>query len=220
MQHEINLAVGNTTLSTTNAQLARQVLEQETGLVPFAGIAGELITLDQYLTPPAIGQHWHGQGGTYVGVMRGENGEPDYHLIAPKHAQIASITYGGSGYRVSGADHIRDGLANTRALMAHDIDHPAARWATEQQAEGHADLYLPARAEAYLCWANIPEQFEDKGWWITSTQYGPNGAWFQNFVGGGQYGDHRDDARPAFAVRRILIPSPLNALTDRARSAR
>ena len=220
MQNEINLAVGSTTLSTTNPWLARQVLEQETGLVPFAGIAGELITLDEYLIPPGIGQHWHGQGGTYVGVMRGENGEPDYHLIAPKHAQIASIIYGGYGQRITGADHIRDGLANTRALLAAETEHPAAKWAIEQQAEGHADLYLPARAEVYLCWANIPEQFEDKGWWLTSTQDGPDLAWVQGFVDGYQSYVGKGYARPAFAVRRIVIPSPLNALTDRARSAR
>ena len=220
MQNEITLAIGSTKLNTTNALLARQVLEQETGLVSINAIAGELITLDEYLNPPAIGQHWHAQGGTYVGVMRGENGEPDYHLIAPKHAQIASIIYGGYGQRITGADHIRDGLANTRALLAADTDHPAAKWAAEQQAEGHADLYLPARAEVYLCWANIPEQFEDKGWWMTSTQGGPYGAWIQYFDDGTQDGGGKDGARPAFAVRRIVIPSPLNALTDRARSAR
>ncbi|WP_057380336.1 hypothetical protein [Pseudomonas aeruginosa] len=220
MQNEITLAIGSTKLNTTNALLARQVLEQETGLVSINAIAGELITLDEYLNPPAIGQHWHAQGGTYVGVMRGENGEPDYHLIAPKHAQIASIIYGGYGQRITGADHIRDGLANTRALLAADTDHPAAKWAAEQQAEGHADLYLPARAEVYLCWANIPEQFEDKGWWMTSTQCGPLYAWFQDFDDGNQYNGVKDLARPAFAVRRIVIPSPLNALPDRARSAR
>ncbi|WP_430318176.1 DUF1566 domain-containing protein [Pseudomonas nitroreducens] len=219
MQNEITLAIGSTKLNTTNALLARQVLEQETGLVSINAIAGELITLDEYLNPPAIGQHWQGQAGTYVGVMRGENGEPDYHLIAPKDAQIESIIYGGYGQRISGADHIRDGLANTRALLAADTDHPAAKWAAEQQAEGHADLYLPSRAEAYLCWANIPEQFEDKGWWITSTQYGPDGAWIQYFAGGLQDYDVKDHARPAFAVRRIVIPSPLNALNNCARSA-
>ncbi|MDQ4404923.1 DUF1566 domain-containing protein, partial [Pseudomonas aeruginosa] len=102
------------------------------------------------------------------------------------------ITYGGRGYRVTGADHIRDGLANTRALTAHDIDHPAALWATEQEAEGHTDLYLPSRAEAYLCWAHIPEQFQGKGWCLTSTQYGPNNAWIQYFVGGGQLTGGKD----------------------------
>ncbi len=219
MQNEITLAIGDTTLITTNALLARHTLEQETGLIPSGSIQGKLITLDAHLTPPAIGQHWHGQGGTYVGVMRGENGEPDYHLIAPKHAQIDSITYGGRGYRVTGADHIRDGLANTRALTAHDIDHPAALWATEQEAEGHTDLYLPSRAEAYLCWAHIPEQFQGKGWCLTSTQHGPTTAWVQHFDVGYQSTDGKVYARPAFAVRRILIPSPLNALNNCARSA-
>ena len=218
MQHEIHLAIGTTTLTTFNALLARNVLEKEAGLL-YAGdaISGELITTADVLTPPAIGQHWHGQGGTYVGVIRGENGQPDYHLVAPKHAQTASIIYGHQGHRVTGADHIRDGLANTQALLAHEAEHPAARWASEQEAEGHADLYLPARAEAYLCWANIPEQFEDKGWRLTSTQNGPDRAWSQSFAGGGQNGVHKVTARPAFAVRRILIPSTLNALeTPRA----
>ena len=32
-------------------------------------------------TPPAIAQEWVGQGGTYVGLSRGCDGEPDYHLI-------------------------------------------------------------------------------------------------------------------------------------------
>ncbi|MCY1358934.1 hypothetical protein D9M69_454830 [compost metagenome] len=216
MQHEITLGIGDTALVTTNALLARHVLEQETGLTP---LVGELITADE-LAPPGIGQHWHGQGGTYVGVMRGENGEPDYHLVAPRCAQIASITYGGYGNRIEGASHRRDGLANTRALLASGIDHPAAKWASTQESEGHRDLHLPSQAEAFLCWANIPEQFEDKGWWITSTQVGPDGAWIQYFDDGGQIYAHKDDARPAFAVRRILIPSTLNALTGRARSAR
>ncbi|MCY1361703.1 hypothetical protein D9M69_483790 [compost metagenome] len=208
MQQEITLGVGSTALVTTNALLALRVLEQETGLT---SIVGELITRDE-LTPPGVGQHWHGQGGTYVGVMRGENGAPDYYLLAPKHAQIASITYGGYGNRIEGANHRRDGLANARALLASSIDHPAAKWASEQEAEGHRDLYLPSQAEAFLCWANIPEQFDNKGWWITSTQLGPGDAWIQDFVDGDQDYVHKVIARPAFAVRRILIPSTLNAL--------
>ena len=184
------------------------MLEQEAGLVP---AYGELITsvLTSTLSPPAIGQHWQGQGGTYVGVMRGVNGQPDYHLIAPKHAQIAEITYGPRGKNIDGASCDRDGLANTSTLLASSTEHPAAQWAAEQEAEGHRDLYLPARAEAYLCWANIPEQFADKGWWLTSTQYGPCYAWFQYFAGGNQNIVVKVHARPAFAVRRILIPSPL-----------
>lgn len=209
----VTVNAGSTSFTTDNPQFAAVVLQmiseesQDAAAPKIDGV-------------PAIGQHWIGQGGTYVGVMRGENGEPDYHLIAPKHAQTDSIIYGGYGQRITGADHIRDGLTNTRALLAADTEHPAAKWATEQQAEDHADLYLPARAEAYLCWANIPEQFEDKGWWMTSTQLGPYSAWIHYFDGGNQGNGAKDYARPAFAVRRIVIPSPLNALTDRARSAR
>ncbi|MDP2746162.1 DUF1566 domain-containing protein [Pseudomonas sp.] len=206
---KITLEVGNTTITTHNAMLAHQVLEQETGLAMAIAtlIPGEVATWAQ--CPPAIGQHWQGQGGTYVGVMRGVNGQPDYHLIAPKHAQIAEITYGPRGKNIDGASCARDGLANTSALLASGTEHPAAQWAADQEVDGHRDLYLPARAEAYLCWANIPEQFADKGWWLTSTQYGPIIAWFQGFDDGYQDDGDGDGARPAFAVRRILIPSPL-----------
>ena len=205
---QITLEVGVTTLRTQNALLARHVLEQEAGLamVGTAFITGELTST---LTPPAIGQHWHGQGGTYVGVMRGVDGQPDYHLIAPKHAQIAEITYGARGKKIEGAGCARDGLANTSALLASGTEHPAAQWAADQEADGHRDLYLPARAEAFLCWANIPEQFTDKGWRLTSTQGGPYDAWVQHFGDGYQYGGVKVTARPAFAVRRILITSPI-----------
>ena len=30
---------------------------------------------------PAIGQPWPGMAGTYTGISRGENGEPDAHLV-------------------------------------------------------------------------------------------------------------------------------------------
>ncbi|PKG15140.1 hypothetical protein CVS50_32675, partial [Pseudomonas aeruginosa] len=69
------------------------------------------------------------------------------------------------------------------------------------------------------CWAHIPEQFQGKGWCLTSTQNGPNTAWLQDFGDGTQDNDGKGYARPAFAVRRILIPSPLNALNNCARSA-
>lgn len=32
-------------------------------------------------TAPAIGHVWPGQGGIYAGLMRGLDGQPDYHLI-------------------------------------------------------------------------------------------------------------------------------------------
>ena len=32
-------------------------------------------------TPPRIGEPWPGIDGTYAGISRGENGEPDAHLV-------------------------------------------------------------------------------------------------------------------------------------------
>lgn len=33
--------------------------------------------------PPAIGSEWPGQRAIYAGVMRGQAGQPDYHLLVP-----------------------------------------------------------------------------------------------------------------------------------------
>ncbi|HCL4243145.1 TPA: hypothetical protein N2C49_003051 [Pseudomonas aeruginosa] len=48
------------------------------------------------------------------------------------------------------------------------------------------------------------EALEARSYW-TSTQYGPNLAWVQNFVDGHQCYDGNAGARPAFAVRRIKV---------------
>ena len=48
------------------------------------------------------------------------------------------------------------------------------------------------------------EALEARSYW-TSTQCGPNYAWFQLFDVGGQDFGGKDHARPAFAVRRIKV---------------
>lgn len=209
MQH-ITLDIGSTSLKTTNAALARQVLEQEAGLACTVElIAGELGGRNS-ICPPAIGQLWAEQGGIYVGLMRGENGAPDYHLIvaADPAGSIEAISWGSSGQEEPGATSSLDGLANTRALLDSPHDHPAAQWAAGLQIDGHHDFYLPARRELRLCWVNVPELFEE-AWYWSSTQYSPYGAWFQYFVGGDQDNVHKGTEGRARAVRRVLTTSPL-----------
>ncbi|MBU1330906.1 MAG: DUF1566 domain-containing protein [Gammaproteobacteria bacterium] len=48
------------------------------------------------------------------------------------------------------------------------------------------------------------EALEDRSYW-TSTQDGPGLAWIQHFDVGSQINDGKDNARPAFAVRRITV---------------
>jgi hypothetical protein len=160
-------------------------------------------------TIPRIATPWPGQGGIYAGVMRGEDGLPDYHLIIPAHADAynASVAWGAPGKDEPGAGSELDGLANTRALVASKHKHPAAEWAASLTIDGHSDLYLPARHELRLAYINAPELFE-KYWYWSSTQYAPHPdyAWSQHFSDGFQYGyGDKSYAGRARAVRRLLV---------------
>ncbi|MDR6580137.1 DUF1566 domain-containing protein [Pseudomonas extremaustralis] len=161
-------------------------------------------------TPPAIGTYWLEQGGVYVGVMRGEDGRPDYHLVVAQgdNGENTSVAWGSYGEDEPHAKYARDGLLNTTALTQSDNDHPAALWAANLDIEGHSDWYLPSRFELALCYTSVPELFA-KEWHLSSTQYSPDDAWIQGFVGGSQYGDPKDVARRARAVRRVINTSTL-----------
>lgn len=153
---------------------------------------------------PRIGELWPEEGGIYVGVMRGEEGKPDYHLIAPVDAHTTDIACGGEGKDEPDAQSHWDGRANTAALCASKHKHPAAKWAAGLQIDGHNDLYLPALRELRLCWANVPELFES-AWYWTSTQCSSYSAWIQDFFNGSQnYGGKGYKSR-ARAVRRREI---------------
>ena len=161
--------------------------------------------------PPAIGETWASQGGVYAGLMRGADGHPDYHLIAPKtsQGQVEKIEWGARGEEENQATSERDGLTNTRALCESPYDHPAAEWAAGLELNGHRDWYLPARRELALCYATVPELFERSGWYWSSTQYSAYGAWTQAFGDGGQSLCHKLDALRARAVRRFISHSAL-----------
>lgn len=206
----ITVSIGQTRIETLNALLARHVLEQSTGLAPMAElIPGQLCVAS--FAPPAIGQHWHGQGGVYAGLVRGVGEQPDYHLIVPTDpaGQVEEIEWGGYGQNEPGATSDRDGQANTRALIESEHDHPAAQWATDLEVDGLRDWYLPARHELRLCYLNVPELFSTDDWYSSSTQYSPDTAWFQHFVDGNQYDGRKHTTRRAVAVRRVVINSPL-----------
>jgi hypothetical protein len=158
--------------------------------------------------PPKIGECWPEQGGVYAGLMRGENGVPDYHLIVPTDptSEAAEITWGGRGKEEPGAQSAFDGLANTTALCASKHDHPAAQWAAGLTIEGFNDFYLPSRRELRLCWVNVPELFND-GWHWSSTQFSASLAWSQGFGDGTQSTSGKLLGLRARAVRRFINDS-------------
>jgi hypothetical protein len=157
------------------------------------------------MTLPRIGAEFPGQGGIYAGVMRGENGCPDYALIVPTDSasMFKDVVWGEYGKRIEGADSNRDGLLNTQAMAEGGSE--LARNILALQIDGHYDFYLPARHELRLCYLQAPELFETDDWYWTSTQYSPISAWGQYFGGGGQYGDVKTSKLRARAVRRLLI---------------
>ena len=161
-----------------------------------------------YPGTPKIGEVWAGQGGVYAGVMRGENGQSDYHLIVPTHpdASVEEITWGSADVDEPNAKSEFDGWSNTEALFCSRHSHPAAEWARGLNVDGHSDFYLPARRELSLIYANVPELFE-KAWHWSSTQserYSYT-AWNQGFGVGGQTSYRKDYEFRARAVRRLTI---------------
>lgn len=129
---------------------------------------------------PAIGEYWHGQGGFYVGDMRGDDGTV-YGLIVADcgSAQDAGrAKWGPEGERDLSQ---WDGLANTIAL---GDQHPAAKLATGHAADEHQDFYLPARRELQLAAANVPHLFGAADWYWSSTPRTESYAWAVDFENG------------------------------------
>lgn len=154
-----------------------------------------------------VGEFWAEQGGVLAGLMRGENGKPDYFLIVPTDptAEVGSTEWGGKGDNEPNACSEFDGKANTLALAVDSaIEHPAAQWAHELAIGQFDDFYLPARRELSLMYANVPELFK-KEWHWSSTQYSVAYAWIQNFINGYQYDSWKGDGYRARAVRRLLV---------------
>lgn len=157
---------------------------------------------------PPVGEYWPGQGGVNAGLMRGVNGEPDYYLIVPTHADASfvDVPWGDTGEEIAGAACEFDGMKNTLAIIGAEGEHPAAEKCRSLCIEGHRDFYLPARRELSLCYANVPELFE-KRWHWSSTQCSAHTAWGQGFADGLQGDGHKDLVGRVRAVRRLTYSS-------------
>jgi hypothetical protein len=129
-------------------------------------------------TPPRLGTIWVGEGGVYAGIVRGQDGAPDYHLI-----------------------HATDEHELTSVNWRQATDKASAR------IEGFIDWSLPDRREVRLLYINSPDSFDTDGWYWTSTQHAadPDYAWVQDFSFGYQGDDRKSSEYRARAVRRILI---------------
>ncbi|MGB3290981.1 MAG: DUF1566 domain-containing protein [Burkholderiaceae bacterium] len=126
---------------------------------------------------PKIGEYLSGQGGIYAGDILGNDGIL-YGLIASKEEDIGRVKWGLDGER-NLSDW--DGLSNTNLL---GTECPAAKLASDYEADGHVDFYLPARRELIVAQANIPHLFGKDSWYWTSTPCGQASAWAVDFENG------------------------------------
>jgi len=155
--------------------------------------------------PPRIGEIWPGQGGRFVGAIRGETGQPDYFLILPAGSEESRAREWGPEGKVDGALSLRDGFANTEAMAK--AGSALAQKVRALVIEKHRDFYIASRNEAAVAWAGGREHLPTSGWAWTSTQYERDAswAWYQWFDNGRQSSSHKSDQGRAFVVRRIPI---------------
>lgn len=121
-----------------------------------------------------IGERVPGQGGIFAGDIRGDDGVP-YGLIIPDKEDIGRAKWGQDGARNLSS---WDGLVNTNRLR---IQCPAAKLASDYEADGHVDFYLPSRREMMVAAANLPHLFGKESYYWTSTPYGSSRAWCVDF---------------------------------------
>jgi hypothetical protein len=126
--------------------------------------------------PPPIGSPWPGQGGIYAGVARGEDGQPDHHLIL--------------------ATAVPDGDLNWSDAMA---------WAKGLDVEGHKDFAAPTRSQSALLYANVRDLIPTSDWYWTSTQSSSGTAFYQDFHNGSQNFSSKSNEGRVRAVRTIQL---------------
>ena len=123
---------------------------------------------------PRIGSLWN--GGIYAGIVRGEPGLRDYHLIA--------------------SDTEGKGLSweNARSWASNLTPYAGRSWR------------LPMRRDQSIMYGNLPELFAKERYWSGEEYAPDAAcAWAENFDAGTQSGYHRDFEFRARAVLHIPV---------------
>jgi hypothetical protein len=128
------------------------------------------------ITIPRIGAEWPEQGGIFLGIVAGADGQPDYLLIlgpeAPKKLKHAA----------------------------------ALKWARGLKTNGFKDWDLPNRNDGPVAYGNGRTHFQRDWYWTnTQHAESDDYAWVQSFHGGNQNDGHKHDGLRARAVRRLVI---------------
>lgn len=136
-----------------------------------AAPASALITI----TVPRIGAQWPGEDAIYAGIVRGDEGQPDYHLLVPTAPELqrADLTW-----------------------------KDAMDWARAFEGAGYV---VPNRRELRVLIAGVPELFEPEWHWSSEQYAGnPSYAWAQHFSDGNQNNYHHSNEFRCRLVRRSI----------------
>lgn len=160
------------------------------------------------ITPPAIGQIWPGQGGIYAGILPAFGDQPAMHMVISADEAPTTLQWGPYGTSVDGAGSRTNGRANTAAILAHKAAHgddfPAAEWASQHTADGHADFHLPSQAELFLISLQQAVPLRNSWHW-SSTQDSGDSAFIQSFESGNSHWYGKDNGYRVRAVRWIPL---------------
>ena len=158
------------------------------------------------ITLPLFGTLLATHGGHFGAILRGAaaDGSQDYALIVSEASADIEDTTWSEGYTtIAGADSKTDGQANTDAMAAAGLQLALRIKALDLC--GHTDWYLPAAAELRALSATVPELFQRKDWYWSSTQYSRLHAFCQAFEYGDSYAYGKDREFRARAVRRVQL---------------
>lgn len=158
------------------------------------------------ITLPLFGTLLATQGGHFGAILRGAaaDGSEDYALIvAEQSAEIEDAVWSEDYTTIAGADSKTDGRANTEAMAAAGLQ--LAQRIKALDLGGHTDWYLPAAAELRALSATVPELFNEKDYYWSSTQSSRYGAWCQDFEYGGSYASSKGDEFRSRPVRRVQL---------------
>lgn len=158
------------------------------------------------ITLPLFGTLLATQGGHFGAILRGAaaDGSEDYALIvAEQSAEIEDAVWSEDYTTIAGADSKTDGRANTEAMAAAGLQ--LAQRIKALDLGGHTDWYLPAAAELRALSATVPELFNEKDYYWSSTQYSRSYAWCQGFEYGSSHAGLKASEFRSRPVRRVQL---------------
>lgn len=163
------------------------------------------MTTQNNITLPRIGSFWAEESGIFIGICPGQNGQPDYALIAPTDplALLIDVQWHDKYTDIPTANSDWDGFVNTLAMAAGGS--ALAGQIIDLELDGHRDLYLPARHELRLLKLVAPDLIVEDWHWSSTQCSSSLNAWYQSFGGGYQSNDGKDYELRARAVRRREI---------------